>query len=244
MGTLVAALEAKLGPGIQCGAQVAGIARRPRAPDDGWEVTIRDHTRERTVLASELILATPANVAGKLLRNLNPRLDSELRSIEYAPVAVVSLGYRRPDVGHSLDGFGFLVPRSAGLRVLGTVWNSSLFSGRAPDHHVLVTSFAGGATDPEAARLSPAELAALVHGEIAPLLAVHGQPIFSHVEIYAQALPQYNLGHSERLTAIEHLRLELPSLWLAGNYLRGPSIGACVEQSQGVAQDVLARIRP
>jgi oxygen-dependent protoporphyrinogen oxidase len=127
--------------------------------------------------------------------------------------------------------------------VLGTVWNSSLFPGRAPDGHVLLTSFVGGANDPQAVSLSPANLVSLVHDEIAPLLAIRQAPAFSNVTIHPWALPQYNLGHSERLAALEELRRKSPKLWLAGNYLRGPSIGACVEQSLAVAEQVLPQPR-
>jgi oxygen-dependent protoporphyrinogen oxidase len=171
-------------------------------------------------------------------------MEPLLADIEYAPVAVVSLGYARAAVGHPLTGFGFLIPRSAGLRTLGMVWNSSLFPSHAPDGHVLLTSFVGGATDPQAATLPPEELARLVHREIAPLLAIREAPTFSNVTIYPRALPQYNLGHTERLVAIEDQRRKFPNLWLAGNYLRGPSIGACVEQSLNVANQMLSRGKP
>ena len=85
------------------------------------------------------------------MRGVDPQFEALLQKIEYVPVAVVSVGYPRSAVGHSLEGFGFLVPRSSGLRILGTVWNSSLFSNRAPEGHVLVTSFVGGALDPQIA---------------------------------------------------------------------------------------------
>src|SRR5262249_34893508 len=152
----------------------------------------------------------------------------------------VSLGYKREEVGHRLDGFGFLIPRTSGLRVLGTVWNSSLFPGRAPDGHVLLTSFVGGATDPAAAALSAEEIIALVQREVGPLLAIRCGPAFSAVQIYPRALPQYNLGHAARLAKVQTLRRALPKLWLAGNYFRGPSIGACVEHSLAVADEVRA----
>src|SRR4029077_8887486 len=151
-------------------------------------------------------------------------------------------GYRKNDVGHSLDGFGFLVPRSAGLRVLGTVWNSSLFPGRAPQGQALLTSFVGGAADPAAAKLTPEELAALVHREISPLLSIKSEPSFSNVTIWPRALPQYNLGHGDRLARIEKLQSQFPGLWLAGNYLRGPAIGSCIEQALAVAEKVRARL--
>jgi len=157
-------------------------------------------------------------------------------------LAVVSQGYAKSDVGDTLNGFGFLAPRSAGIRTLGSVWNSSLFPNRAPAGNVLLTSFIGGATDPQAATLSSAELAAAVHKEIAPILRIRQNPQFSNVTIYPRALPQYNVGHAARLAAIEQGRARHSNLWLVGNYLRGPSIGACVEQSVSVAQEIISRV--
>jgi oxygen-dependent protoporphyrinogen oxidase len=157
-------------------------------------------------------------------------------------VAIVSLGYRKSDVGHTLEGFGFLVPRSAGLNILGSVWNSSLFAGRAPDGHVLLTSFVGGATNPQAVTRNPPDLVSLVHKEIAPVLRLRRAPIFSNVEIYERAIPQYNLGHTDRMTILESLLPKYPGLWLTGNYLRGPAIGACVEQALTVAGEIAERV--
>ena len=158
--------------------------------------------------------------------------------MEYAAVAVVSLGYRQQDVGHSLNGFGFLVPRSSGLRVLGSVWNSSLFPGRTPDGHALLTSFVGGATDPSATKLKSEELAALVHREISTVLSMKSDPAFSNVTIWPRALPQYNLGHSDRLAAVAKSCSRFPGLWLTGNYFQGPAIGSCVDQALAVAGEV------
>jgi protoporphyrinogen/coproporphyrinogen III oxidase len=237
--TLRRALSARLGDGLRLNARVIRVL--PNGTGASFRVTVQTSGQEETILADHLLLAIPADVAGKLLRELNPAFDLLLGAIEYAPVAVVSLGYRRSDVGHPLTGFGFLVPRTAGLRVLGTVWNSSLFAGRAPDGHVLLTSFVGGATDPQAASLQAEELSTLVHREIAPPLAISQAPSFSNVTMYPRALPQYNLGYAERLAALETQRANFPNLWLAGNYLRGPSIGACVEQSLNVTNQILSR---
>ncbi|MGB9464744.1 MAG: protoporphyrinogen oxidase, partial [Candidatus Acidiferrum sp.] len=181
------------------------------------------------------VLALPTYIAAKLL---DAKLASSLSEIEYAPVAVVSLGYRKQDVGHSLDGFGFLIPRSEGLRTLGTVWNSSLFPGRAPQGSVLLTSFLGGATDPQAAALSVEDISSMVHREIAPILSIHGVPAFSNVQIYQRALPQYNIGHAARVGNLERESSFLLNLKLVGNYLRGPAIGACIEQALAVADGI------
>jgi oxygen-dependent protoporphyrinogen oxidase len=227
--TIIQALTAKIGSLLRLGAEVVGIGVHREAGAVKFQVRTREARKEETIVTERLVLATPADVAGTLLRDVNPAFEPVLGGIEYAPVAVVSLGYRRDDIGHSLKGFGFLAPRSSGLRVLGSVWNSSLFPGRAPAGHALLTSFVGGATDPGAAALSAADLAELVHREVAPVLRIHAAPAFSHVQIYPRALPQYNIGHNDRLMALERLRADLPGLFFVGNYLRGPAIGNCVE---------------
>jgi oxygen-dependent protoporphyrinogen oxidase len=192
--TLVRALAGSLGTVLRTQSWVEEISK-----GDGRSLQIRwaSPTPLNFTSAQSLILCTPTDVTGKLLSQLDPQFESLFASVEYAAVAVVSLGYRKADVSNSLDGFGFLVPRSAGLRVLGTVWNSSLFPGRAPEGQALLTSFVGGATDPAASKLAPEELIALVHREISPLLSIRSEPVFSNVTIWPRALAQYNLGHGD-----------------------------------------------
>jgi oxygen-dependent protoporphyrinogen oxidase len=236
--TLPRALERQLGKALRPNAEILGMDLRREAAKNYYQVRWRGEQGEEILAADHVILATPTDVSGKLLGHIESRLERLLGAMEYAPVAVVSLGYKREDIGHRLDGFGFLIPRVAGIRVLGTVWNSSLFAERAPEGYVLLTSFVGGATDPAATALSAEEIVALVHGEIAPLLTIRRPPAFSAAQVYRRALPQYNLGHAARLAEIETLRRALPNLWLTGNYLRGPAIGACIEQSLAVADEV------
>jgi len=233
--TLVRALANKLGAALLTSTCVAGVSRQN---DGSFQIRLENRNGVESVSANSLVLATPTDITGRLLAALDPSFESPLTSVDYAAVAVVSLGYRREDINHSLNGFGFLVPRSAGLRVLGSVWNSSLFPGRTPEGHVLLTSFVGGTTDPAAAKLQSEELTSLVHREIAPLLSMKSEPIFFNVTIWPRALPQYNLGHADRLAALSRLCSRFPGLWLTGNYLRGPAIGSCVEQALSVADKV------
>jgi oxygen-dependent protoporphyrinogen oxidase len=239
--TLVRALAAHLGLAIRCGVTVTEIRRRAGGTPEKFEVHLNAGGHEEITEAGQLILATPTNVATKLLSSLDDSFERILGGIAYARVAIISLGYRKFDVGHTLEGFGFLVPRSAGLDTLGSVWNSSLFPNRAPDGHVLLTSFVGGAANPHAAARSSPELISLVHREIAPVVHLRQAPIFSNVEIYERAIPQYNLGHTDRLTTLGALLPKYPGLWLTGNYLRGPAIGACVEQALAVAGGITRR---
>ena len=235
--TLVRALADKLGPAVRTRVSVIEIVQQDHRT---FGVTLQAIGMEEYVTTKTLILATPTDVAGQMLSKLDSEFEAKLAPIEYASVAVVSLGYHKKDIKHSVGGFGFLVPRSAGLRVLGSVWNSSLFPGRAPKDHALLTSFVGGTTDPAAAKLKPEELASIVHREISPILSIQSDPVFSNVTIWPRALPQYNLGHGGRLAAVAKLLQRYPGIWLTGNYLRGPAIGSCVEQALAVANEVRA----
>ena len=239
--TLVRALAEKLGAYLSLEAEVISIrpldpGREPKTPR--FRVGLHTPSGTEFLETERLVLAVPTDRAGKLLAPLGRAFESQLRTVDYSGVAVVSLGYRKEDVGHPLDGFGFLVPRSSGLTVLGTVWNSSLFPGRAPGHHVLLTSFVGGATNPDATKQAADELVALVHREIKPLMQLREGPVFSNVSVWPRALPQYNLGHTARMAAINNCRADFPGLYLTGNYLNGPAIGACVEQALKVADEI------
>ena len=237
--TLVRVLAKNLGPALLAETKVAEISSQS---DSSFSLRLETRNGVESVSTKSLILATPTDITGSLLSQLDSSFSSPLTSVEYAAVAVVSLGYRQQDVGHSLNGFGFLVPRSSGLRVLGSVWNSSLFPGRTPEGHTLLTSFVGGATDADATKLKPEELAVLVHREISPVLSMKSDPVFSNVTIWPRALPQYNLGHSDRLATVAKCRSRFPGLWLTGNYLQGPAIGSCVDQALAVAEQVRSHL--
>ena len=233
--TLPFALAQSLGNSLETNARVNKVNR-----DSSHEYEIEATTDSGLAQfrTRRLVLATPTRVAASLLEGFLPATAAILAQIEYAPVAVVSLGYRRTDVAHSLYGFGFLVPRSAGLRVLGTVWNSSLFRDRAPQDHVLLTSFLGGATDPSAVALSSSSLVEQTHRELSSILGLRVEPVMSRVTAYEYAIPQYSIGHKHRIAALKGILSHLPGLHLVGNYLNGPSIGACVEQAQSVAESI------
>lgn len=239
--TIIKTLASDLGEHLLCGAEVTSIVSLDHNPEPKaarFRVSTRTRDGQETIEAERLIVAAPTNVAARLLAPLNAQFESQFAPMEYAGIAVVSLGYRKVDVGHSLAGFGFLVPRSSGLNVLGTVWNSSLFPGRAPEGYALLTSFVGGATNVAALQKPHEELVALVHREISSLLAIRNQPIFSNVTIWPRAIPQYNLGHTARLAALASLRARFPGLYLSGNYLNGPAIGTCIEQACMVADEI------
>jgi oxygen-dependent protoporphyrinogen oxidase len=247
--TLIQSLAANLGSHLRCSvaAQRIRLTQLTTAAGDTavdaptLEATLTANGREEVVTTNRLIIATPAQQAATLLRDVDPQFESALSQIAYAPVAVVSLGYPKSAVRHSLDGFGFLVPRSSGLRILGTVWNSSLFSNRAPCGHVLLTSFVGGATDPGAVSLPEFEIVSAVHHELTSVLGISQTPMFSHVQAWQRAIPQYNLGHIHQIEQLDRMQSKYPSIRIIGNYLRGPALGACVEQALMVAQEAIKK---
>lgn len=239
--TLIRAIAGKLADRLSCGVEVTRVEMLPggsSARAARFRVTLRGPQGDEILETERLILSVPTETAGSLLDSVDGSFSAQLGPIGYSGVAVVSLGYAKQDVGDALAGFGFLVPRSSGLSILGTVWNSSLFPGRAPEGHVLLTSFVGGATNPGAIRDSAESLAAQVHGEMAPLLSIRKEPAFSNVTIWPRAIPQYNLGHTARIAAINALRARFPGLYFSGNYLNGPAIGTCVEHALKVADEV------
>ena len=231
---LTNALAEKLDSKLRRNIDVTNIRRS----QNGFLLRSQKPAASEEISCERLVVATPTKQAASLLEPLVPQAVPSLREITYVPVAVVSLGYGREQVRHSLNGFGFLAPRSSGIRTLGTVWNSSLFPGRAPQGQVLLTSFVGGATDLSAADLSDDALSALVHAELAPLLAISGQPVMQQVTLYNRAIPQYTLGHTERLQTIGQAMKQMPGLWLTGNYWRGPAVGSCIEHALEVAEQV------
>ncbi len=236
VATLVRTLAHAMGSAIRFQTSVDRIEAAGANAIPRFTVRISHGSRTEDLPADAVVVAVPTPVAGRIAAPVSPRCAELLAQIHYAPLAVVALGYRREHVGRPLDGFGFLVPRGENLRILGTVWNSSLFPGRAPDGSVLLTSFAGGAANPSAVQLDDDALAAAVEGELAGVMITTGKPVARMVHRYERALPQYNLGHGQIVAGLKEEQSRHPGLFLAGNYLEGPSIGSCVEQAYDTAE--------
>lgn len=234
--TLVRSLAASLGERIETGAEVCGVRR---VTGSAFEVHTRG--REGSVAVSKaaaVVFATPAYVSSRLLGEIASGAAEALGQIEYAPVAVVNLGYRREQVAQALDGFGFLAPRTQRLRTLGTIWGSSLFPGRAPQGMISLTSFLGGATDPALLDLGDDAIVQIAATENARVLGIIGAPTVHLLQRFTHAIPQYNLGHGEILARIRAALASLPGLFVTGNYFQGPAIGACVETAFATADQI------
>jgi len=240
--SLIQALRQNLSEAVQDGAAVDGI-KRTTSRENQYEVRFTRNGASKTISASAVVIATPAYTASHLVGAMSASMSQALSGIAYAHVAVVAAGYHVQQIGLPLDGFGFLVPRSEKIRTLGTVWNSSLFAGRAPEGFAVLTSFIGGATDLEIVEKSDSEIAAIVSAENARILGIEGPSVAQAVWKYAKALPQYNLGHGHLIESARDAERALPGLFLAGNYLEGPAIGKCVEQGFRTAESAGAYLK-
>lgn len=219
---------------ILTGAPVLAIDRIAHATPP-YRLTLADG---RSLAARAVVLATPADTAARLLGALLPPAQQEfLATIPYAPVSVVHLGVERSAIPHALDGFGFLVPRAEGMRTLGAIWASALFPSRAPQGHALLSAFIGGMCDPELADWDDATLANAALGDVST--AFHCpqrlRPVFQSMMRWRRAVPQAEVGHPARVSALEAALDRVPGAFLAGNYLHGVSVNDCIAHATTVA---------
>ena len=183
-----------------------------------------------------ILAALPAPALAQLsFGTLGERPLASLGAIEHPPVSSLFLGYRREQVAHALDGFGLLVPEKENRCILGVLFSSSLFPGRAPANHVALTVMIGGARQPQLARLASDELLALVQPDLRALLGVTGPPVFLHHTLWPRAIPQYNLGHERHLATILACEKSHPNFFLGGQCRDGISLPACITAGERLA---------
>ncbi|MGH9463841.1 MAG: protoporphyrinogen oxidase [Vicinamibacteria bacterium] len=187
------------------------------------------------VSASACVLAAPLRVNERLLHDLSADLATSLARIRTVSTAVVFLGFPRDQMPHALEGYGFVVPRTAGRRILAATFVSSKFAGRAPDAHVLLRVFLGGSRDPEVLQLSDADLVGLARDELTVILGPFGGHNLARAYRWEHATPQIEVGHADLLASIEVRLRDFPGLELAGNGLRGVGIPDCIADGSRAA---------
>lgn len=226
-------LAQELGRSVRLDAKV--IAVEP-AKDGGWSIALASG---ESITAQAIVLAAPAAEAASLVRACSDDLAQSLEMIPSAGLAVVALGYDAGGVGCATDGFGFLVPRAEGLRILGCLWDSNLFPGRAPDGRILMRAMIGGAHDPEAVGLGDDELIAIVREDLGTTMGLYAEPILTRVYRHRTGIAQYTVGHRTRLDRIEATLRGLPGLWVTGSSYYGVSMNACIQKAGEQANEIL-----
>jgi oxygen-dependent protoporphyrinogen oxidase len=189
--------------------------------------------------ASAVLLATESYASARLLDATDPELALHLRSIPYASSVIVNIAFRRDAVAHPLDGFGAVVPIVEGRSILAVSFTSVKFPRRAPEGTVLMRVFVGGATQPHLFDLDDAEVVALAREELGNLLGIRGEPLLVAVARHARSMPQYTLGHLDRVAAIRAGEARHPGLALAGNAFGGVGVPDCIRSGREAADTLL-----
>jgi len=235
MGELPNRLAGKLGADLHCGIRLENLDRS----ESGWTVAWSQAGASRRATADAVVSTVPAFRVPEL--PWSPGLRSSLEflgGIAYPPVTVMALGFRRADVAHPLDGFGMLVPAAEKRRILGAIFSSSLFSGRAPRDHVLLTVFVGGARQPRLAQLGDDALEQDILADLRDLLGARGTPVFRRVVRWPRAIPQYELGYGGLEELAEKTERDWPGLHLAGNYRGGIAASQCIRNGLRLAEQL------
>ncbi|MGA7952915.1 MAG: protoporphyrinogen oxidase [Gloeobacterales cyanobacterium] len=234
------ALAGSLGEAVQ---YESTIQRLERSQDSsGYRIYLEDG---RSYDARTVVCTSPAYITATLLADFSPKAAQALNQIVYPAVATVCLAY--PDSAFSTTspspcstgGFGHLIPREQGVRSLGGIWNSSLFPGRAPKGWQLITCFIGGTTDPEAQMLSEEALFQTAHRDLQTVLGVTGEAKNLTLTLWKKAIPQYGMGHKERIATILKEIEKLPGFYLAANYIDGVALGDCFIRGHRQANTVI-----
>lgn len=228
-------LAAQLGAALHTGVRVRSVFRSP----DGMKWQLSGEGREGWA-ADAVVLACPAYEQAELLADLDPQLADDIAGIPYNRIAVVALGYRRAGCPGQPDGFGYIAPQNTRRDVLGVQWCSSIYPDRAPPGCVLWRALCGGVHRAEMLDWDDDRLVRAVHAEMKLAMGVTGEPVFVRVVRWPAAIPQYVLGHLDRVARIEAAAARHPGLFLTGNAYHGVALGDCAEQGELVAAKAAA----
>ncbi len=219
--TLPKKLQQNLGGTLRLKSKVLKLTQT----STGWEIDALDGSGEaRFEHRAVLYAGTAFGLAELKFQAEAPVMLDVFSEIRYAPVASVVLGFKREDVAHPCQGFGMLIPKVERFRILGTIFSSSLFPNRAPDGHIVLTSYVGGERSPELAAAPPESLVQLTCEDLSTLLGVRGKPTFQHTFHYPRAIPQYNIGYGQYRRLMSAIEERSPGLFLAGHYRDGVSL--------------------
>ncbi|MBI4527289.1 MAG: protoporphyrinogen oxidase [Deltaproteobacteria bacterium] len=239
MQELVDALANKLqGDHVRLGIRVAAL--ESDAGRRGWVVITSGSER---IEADGVILSVPSFRAAKILSSIAPEAARELHAIAYSSTATVTLAYRRTDIPHPLDGFGFVVPAVEKRKIIACTFSSIKYSGRAPEGCVLLRAFVGGALEPSLFAQDDTKMETSVRQELADLLGVTAAPLFCRISRHARAMPQYPVGHQETVRRVNASLAGFPGLALSGNAYHGVGMADCIHSGEEAAEKVLRELK-
>jgi len=228
-------LAERLGDSLRLNATLLGLSQT----QNGWRLQVREESRERQTEHAAVLYAGTAYCLAELKIQTQEALSLQpFGEIRYPPVASVVLGFRREDVAHPCQGFGMLIPRVEGFKILGTIFSSSLFPNRAPAGHLTLTSYVGGERFPELASLPPEQLFKITCDDLQVLLGVKGKPTFQHSVFYPRAIPQYVIGYGRYRELMTGIEAKAQGLFLAGHYRDGISLSDSIVSGCNAAERI------
>jgi len=225
--TLIEHLHEALRENLRTNASVTSLTR----DEDGLYAV---KTETTTATFDRVILAVPSYRAAAILDTLHPELADLLQDIPYANIAVICQGYKISEIGRPLDGFGFLIPSNQNRDILGSIWTSTIFPEQAPDGYALFRTMVGGARRNDLVELDKTALGDLTHRELSSILSIKGLPDFQKIVKWHRAIPQYVIGHRNRLKQIDNYVAGLNNLYLAGNAYSGVGLNDAIKRSHDV----------
>ncbi len=232
METLVNSLKRHLGERLKTNCKVVSLDRKGGI----YTIYLSDNT---SIEAEVVVVATPAHVTSEILKNMDKHVSMTLNEIYYPSISVVCLGFKRDHIQHPLDGFGFLIPYMEKRKVLGTLWDSSIFPNRAPEGYVLLRSMIGGVRMSDLAMENDEVLIKVVMRELHDIMGILVQPDFMKVYKHEKGIPQYAPGHEKRLESIYKNTSKFKGFYLTGNSYRGIGVNDCIENSYKLAERII-----
>ena len=244
MEGMISALKKALPPEtISPGQEVIALEKITGKPSHKPRYRLQLRGKKKAMEADAVVLATPAFVTAKLLRGMAADICRLLDTIPYCSTATINLAYERSQIGHPLDGYGFVVPRLEKRSIMAATFSSVKFAHRAPEGKVLLRSFVGGAKNEDIVSWEDSKLLAAVQGDMEEVLKIAGAPLVARINRWHKSMPQYTLGHEERLSRIEQGLAKHPGLLVTGSAYRGIGISDCIHEAELTAHKILEFIR-
>ena len=231
MSEIPKALASSLSGRVHLGTTVTKIIPTP----NGFDVVTAN---AGTLKTKTIVLAVQPHVAAGLLGGIDPEGAAAAREIAAPAIGVVFLGYRKEQVSHPLDGLGFLATKSDNRIISGAQFCSTMFEGRAPEGHVSISCYTGGARNPELGNIPEADLVNMVTQELSDLLGIKGAPKVVRTRRWAVGLPQYGIGHLARQKTLETTNDRLQGMFITGNFIKGVSVANCMDSASATASRV------
>jgi oxygen-dependent protoporphyrinogen oxidase len=239
--TMFLTLKGGLGEWVDClkgkiGDEVIGLKKKvmkvKRTEKNNYQIQLSNGTSLET---DAVILATPAFITAKMIEEIDPKLSEILLTIPYVSSATVSLAYRRSQIRHPLDGFGFIIPRKEKRKIMASTWTSVKFNHRAPESHVLLRAFVGGANNEQLVGLDDDEMLRIIREELKDIMGVEGDPILTKIYRWEKSMPQYLVGHLEKVARMEERTNLQPGLFLTGCAYKGIGISDSIHDAEIIA---------